>query len=699
MLGGSGPDPIQSAAEQTLKDWLAAQGRDTRTSPQRLAELGVSWLGTKALMWAVEKQLQGKDGGLYDWSQGEQLAPLAWAAAPTVAPDARYLVFIHGTASSTLGSFGDLPRVSGLWSRLRAAYGGNILAFEHRTLSESPIENALQLVRALPRGARVDLVTHSRGGMVGDLLCLTDLDKYVEDFSNPLPGVGPVEPRGGTAGEEADRVLAEVHDQYAEQRALLRELATELQARKIAVERYVRVACPADGTKLARGNFDVFLSGLLALLGAVPALAGPLYAAFARVVLEIAKNRTNPHLVPGIEAMLPESALAALLRRGTPQHLRMAIVAGDVEGGNMLTRLGVLLADHLLFDHVDHDLVVHTESMLGGISSRVQARVLFDRGVGVTHFRYFGNARSSGVVARWLLDEPSAEDATELQPLPQRFIGLDAMGIPARRSADPNAAVVVVLPGIMGSQLAIGDDLVWLDPVELLGGGLHRIRWGASDVRATELFRSAYGDLCEHLAQTHQVELPLRLAAAAGPPGRHPGGAPACADERHRQPPDPAARAQHGRARGAARRGRRCRRSSRRSPSTSSARRRTRPAALRYDTRVQPPRLRMVATSRGDGTVTWEAGRIPGFGRYLFMHGVKHGDLLSTPDYFAAIAGLLETGSTAGLHDAPSGKRDASADMPVLYDPAPPAPATSAALTGAFVDAGCRARPPVRAAP
>ena len=81
------------------------------------------------------------------------------------------------------------------------------------------------------------------------------------------------------------------------------------------VQRYVRAASPAQGTLLASGNFDLFLSGLLTLIGQVPFFFGsPLYSAFKRVVIEIAKNRTNAHLVPGIEAMLPDSPMARLLR-------------------------------------------------------------------------------------------------------------------------------------------------------------------------------------------------------------------------------------------------------------------------------------------------------------------------------------------------------------------------------------------------
>ena len=115
--------------------------------------------------------------GLYRCSMNTgkfSLTPLEPAKLSTDQP---FLIFIHGTASSTWGSFG------GLWSAarsqeleaLRQLYSNRVLAFEHATLSKSPIENASELAdlvtRLLPSGAKLHLVSHSRGGLVGELLC------------------------------------------------------------------------------------------------------------------------------------------------------------------------------------------------------------------------------------------------------------------------------------------------------------------------------------------------------------------------------------------------------------------------------------------------------------------------------------------------------------------------------------------------
>ena len=49
-------------------------------------------------------------------------------------------------------------------------YGGRVYALDHPTLSQSPIANALTLARALPKGATLHLLTHSRGGLVAEIL-------------------------------------------------------------------------------------------------------------------------------------------------------------------------------------------------------------------------------------------------------------------------------------------------------------------------------------------------------------------------------------------------------------------------------------------------------------------------------------------------------------------------------------------------
>ena len=475
------------------------------------AELGVTWAGTQALMWAVESKLVDQPG-LYHWVGGagredrfekpgpEELADAASKGEPM-------LVFVHGTGSSSPGSFGDL-RVGDrdLWNALERHFTGGLYGFEHHTLSASPIDNALMLAQALPAGARVSLVSHSRGGLVADLLCLDDFDSVIETYGRAknMPGLGDLDP----ASEQSRAIVAQLDDAYGDQRKTLHLLAAELRAKRLVIERYVRTASPANGTKLASGNFDVFLSGLLTLIGQVPFFFGsPFYAAFKRVVIEIAKNRTNPHLVPGIEAMLPDSPMARLLRDSPARAgIAMSVIAGDIQGGNLLKRLGVLLTDTLIFDREDNDLVVNTTAMLAGIAPRVGARVMFDRGADVSHFRYFSNTGTRIALRDWLVHkEPASLEA--FRPLPDPADYAAALAAASRDALATDKPVVVVLPGVMGSHLRAGkSDRVWFDPLDIAAGGLAKIAWGRAEVEADDLFEMFYGELCKSLADSHRVE-------------------------------------------------------------------------------------------------------------------------------------------------------------------------------------------------
>jgi hypothetical protein len=507
-------DPIHDAALVLLERGIGGK----RNEPAMPERLGLSWLGTRCLMRAIEDTVPAR--GLCHWRRAcvtgthaggtgsgaqAELVPIKGkelALPPGNPSDFPILVFVHGTASSTLGSFGHLRDDDhDLWDRLANKYGDRICGFEHRTLSESPIENAIALVESLPDGAHVSLVSHSRGGLVADLLCLSDFDALIPKYGYPFGHTGAAD------RAESARVLGELERAHEAQREQLAKLARRLRQRKIVIERYVRTASPANGTLLASGNFDLFLSGLLTLIGAVPFFFGePVYWAFRRAVIEIARRRTDPHLVPGIEAMLPDSPMAQLLRDAPAQEgLKMAVIAGDMEGGNLLSRLGLALTNFLLFDKEDNDLVVNTPAMLAGIAPQARARVLFDRGAHVSHFRYFANADSRTAMRDWLTSE-APEKLVSFSALPGREEYASAMEKAGRRDHDASVLpIVVVLPDIMGSHLVSKDGRVWFDPAVATSRGLAGIDWAEPGIEAQDLFDVSYAELCGRLAESHHV--------------------------------------------------------------------------------------------------------------------------------------------------------------------------------------------------
>ena len=531
---GDSADQIIDAAKRKAAEWL---GEKAEEKIQEYRGLGVTGLGTKALLWAIESRLDRKPG-LYRWHHSsDQAVELTNVDSDQLMNDAKegaLLVFIHGTGSSTAGSFGDLKKVSGDdWQAIERKFADRIYGFEHHTLSESPIKNALDLAGQLPAGARLNIVTHSRGGLVGDLLCLQNItDERIDGFKSELPEPGDV------PDDEREHLKKEIENAYAEQRDLLRELRSTLQRKQFVIERYARVAAPARGTLLASGNFDVFLSALLTLIGRVPYLYdNPLYFAFKRVVIEIAKNRTNPKLVPGIEAMLPDSPMARFLALANPQpSVQLAVISGDIEGGGLLKRLGVLFTDYAFFSGVDNDLVVDTGSMYAGIARQAHGRALFDQGPATTHFNYFQNAFTRGALRDWLISDGVAQlEAFKALPgdvvepsLAEEAVKLAGVRRSRGDAAQASLPVVVVLPGVMGSHLWRNEsDRVWFDFPDLVVGGLEKIRWTlltgtavGDGVTAEKLFDLSYGDLCLYLMDTHRVErfpydwrLPLDLLA------------------------------------------------------------------------------------------------------------------------------------------------------------------------------------------
>lgn len=296
-------DPAQWPA------WVKQQGITT------FEQLG-SWLTAKLIIWRIENKIRPEEG-LYRWVKSSDENASSLIPPAGIPSDQPLLLFIHGTASNTQGSFGALhgDDASSEWQTLTQTFKGQIYAFEHRTMSQSPIDNALVLANALPDGARLTIVTHSRGGQVADLLCLKEL------LSEQIGRFGR---KGGTANE------ADQHDQTQ-----LTELAKVLRKKRFQVQRVIRVACPSQGTLLASENLDRFLSVVTSLIGLIPVVGqSPVYQVIKRITLETAKRRWDPSVIPGIESMIPQSPLVALLNAPDVQGAGdLGVIAGDIEGG------------------------------------------------------------------------------------------------------------------------------------------------------------------------------------------------------------------------------------------------------------------------------------------------------------------------------------------------------------------------------
>lgn len=457
------------------------------------------------------KLLRGNKPGLYRCSLGDAFSLTAVAKAEALPATAEpILLFIHGTGSSCEGSFGKLWEEGGeaqqaARSRLREIYGDRVYAWEHRSLTESPIQNALELAKRLPKETPIHLVTHSRGGLVGELLCLAQRDRGTDPLrADTLESLFAAD---RTVAEQLGLLPLEVNakkkrdDAYADDRKRLRELLAHLDEKRFTIGRFVRVACPARGTTLASGRLDRWLSVLDIVSG------NGLFGDVADFLFAVVKERTDPRTLPGIEAMMPGSALTRLLHLPDLQtSADLTVISGDIEGEGLWGQIKLFAADW--FYGADHDLVVNTGSMYGGLRRPEKgARFLRDKGDTVCHFNYFTNAKS----VRWLVAGLTRAEGADGGFLPIQEAKHEAPkwreAVRRSRASATPLPLAVVLPGTMGSALDVEGKDVWVDYWRLLRGGLKRLRMGAAGVEPTDLLDNFYGPLLEFLARSHRVEI------------------------------------------------------------------------------------------------------------------------------------------------------------------------------------------------
>ncbi|MEM6967614.1 MAG: hypothetical protein AAF573_22815, partial [Bacteroidota bacterium] len=282
------------------------------------------------------------------------------------------LLLLHGTSSSTTGSFGEL-RGTEMWENVGKTYGENVLAFEHRTWTKSPFENALEVLEALPNNTKLHVVSHSRGGIVGDVLarCSSRGTFFTNKEMEMLEKLG----------RQADANI-------------LKKLNKAAGEKHIKIEKFVRVACPAAGTTILSGRIDHFLNVVLNLVGGGLALAGqaknPVFLGIRSLLIAIVNQRKDASVLPGLEAMIPDSPLLKVLNNHQIKiESDLAVIAGNAGVGGIKKTLATLLMR--LFYQLDNDFVVDTDSMYMGVIRENKIYYKFVESEVVDHFSYFKN--------------------------------------------------------------------------------------------------------------------------------------------------------------------------------------------------------------------------------------------------------------------------------------------------------------------
>jgi hypothetical protein len=362
--------------------------------------------------------------------QAKSSKPAAAPARTPPAPNAQQplLVLLHGLAVNCELTFGRLwQHMPDLAGRLQDRFGPQVYAFDHPTVSASPLANALALAQACPPGASLHLLAHGRGALVAEALARACA-------------------RPTLTSEE---LACFQGDDHAVERHALQALVHTVAQRQLRVERLVRVAGPVRGCTLASQRLGAHLSMLRwALVTAEITVPESL----SNLLLAAATWRWSPTQLPGLRAMLPDSATVAWLNHPAPPYPgRLAVLAGDAD--DVQGWYKTLVAD--LPRWRDSDLLVQTRSVQGG-AARVQGTCTrVERGPGAAHFAWFTQPQSALAVVSALLDDAPAGFVSQLPPA----------ALAPRRATQAKAGVVLLVPGLHANVLpGAGGPGLWPQP-------------------------------------------------------------------------------------------------------------------------------------------------------------------------------------------------------------------------------------------
>jgi CHAT domain-containing protein len=406
------------------------------------------------------------------------------------ASDQPYLLFIHGTASSIHGSFHKMmeTRQHGLWNNIVKTYGNRVLALDHYTLSVSPFENATEIAKWLPNNVKLHIISASRGGLVGEV---------ISRYSSSNTSIGFTE-----IGKKS------IMKAFGEESILNFEAA--LKGKKIIVEKFIRVACPGAGTTLLSERLDLFLNVLVNGINLIPAIAATgVIPVTKKLLADVLACKSKPEILPGLYAMNPKSDFIQVLNHPSETiDASLHVIAGNNKFE--LSLKGFITVLTKLFYRHENDWIVDTKSMSRGLIRSRNIGYFFDEGPEVNHFSYFFNKDTQQAISR-VIDAPISAIAEGFESFDRTLLANAERGLIMAnlmpKEVSGKKPILVLIPGILGSNLAQNGDEIYLNFLRIALGRMSDLSIDQPDVRATSLIGRFYSKFSNHFDDEYDVAI------------------------------------------------------------------------------------------------------------------------------------------------------------------------------------------------
>ena len=408
----------------------------------------------------------------------------------------RYLLFIHGEMSNTDISFSELFRREDgdgtFLDKLKDVYDENILIFEHRTINVNPIQNSLDLLKALPSDTELDIVGFSRGGYIADIIAWCDKKTSFNQIEF-----------------EKNKHISE------KDRKLINDLLTLRIEKSICVNRVIHVACPMNGANvLFNGRLDHFIN--IHIAGQIDGSSNlAIKNELKEFLYDTIRTKTKLKEYPGLESMRPESAFISLLN-STPALLYDQLISVQGQPKVLLERpktISKILQKLNYFEA--NDFLINIGSTQGGMK-RHASRSFYDvPDEDVNHFNYFSKQSVRSIIVKTLttpigssiygLDNVEKSDA--VRGLRQILTEIkDTYG----EKVSGERPIVLLLPGIMGSNLSVDGQKIWLNASRLIAGGISTyldLKSTTHTVDADSIIGQDYKRIVDYFADDYDVDV------------------------------------------------------------------------------------------------------------------------------------------------------------------------------------------------